>query len=237
MWGLAKRYCVPVAGIALLGAARVASAVPLAPGGIAPANALSVSGTLVVEISGSWNVNLGTGGTQAGNWVEDVVTDSVTGNLDFLYQVTETGNNEIVRVTVSDYILGGLLVDTGWANPFAVGGSTLVPGTGTDPVNVDRSANARTVGFQFQSIGSPTPIQPPGGPPGSNMSAILVVKTDAKSYQNGQIAVIDGTTVNIGALGPAAPLPATASMGLGLFGVIGAAGGLNALRRRRLAAL
>jgi len=33
-----------------------------------------------------------------------------------------------------------------------------------------------------------------------------------------------------------APLPATASMGLGLFGVIGAAGGLNAMRRRRLAA-
>jgi len=32
------------------------------------------------------------------------------------------------------------------------------------------------------------------------------------------------------------PLPATASMGLGLFGVIGVAGGLNALRRRRAAA-
>lgn len=34
----------------------------------------------------------------------------------------------------------------------------------------------------------------------------------------------------------AAPLPATASMGLGLFGIVGAVGGLNALRRRRAAA-
>ena len=45
-----------------------------------------------------------------------------------------------------------------------------------------------------------------------------------------QVTPIEGTISE-------APLPATASMGLGLFGVIGAAGVLNSLRRRRMAAL
>ena len=47
---------------------------------------------------------------------------------------------------------------------------------------------------------------------------------------NSLLTISDGVEVT------AMPLPATASMGLGLFGVIGAVGGLNALRRRRAVA-
>lgn len=76
---------------------------------------------------------------------------------------------------------------------------------------------------------APNPL-PVGGPPAFLYHIddinVMIANTNEPFTQ---IITLDGSVT-------VAPLPATASMGLGLFGVIGAVGGLNALRRRRAAA-
>jgi hypothetical protein len=232
------RKLAPVAAaalFALITPPQVNADTVLPPGAASLTFGTSVTGTLLQEIKGGYTATV-SGVTQSGFYTEDVVSDTVTGKLDFLFQFKNTGSTVIDRVTVSNYTLGGAILNADYATSLSIApgltsGSTLVAGA-FKPIAVDRSAGTGdTVGFNFAVLFLGNNNVPNGG-----TSSVLVVKTDATQYSGGGIAVIDGATANIPALGPAtAPLPATASMGFGLLGGLGCLTGVNVLRRRRMA--
>jgi len=214
-----------VAVVALLGYVPTAFATTLAANtGATAATNYSISGTVLDELTGSWSQ-----GSQAGNFVVDVVLDSGTGKLDFLYQVEETGNQDIARVTVSDFVIAGATVEAGNATSLSLIGATSLTTSGslTSASTVDRSFFGDSVGFQLNPVIFPASVV------GSHMSTVLVVKTQSTAFTSGTIGVIDGTTVNLQGLGPVAPLPATANAGLLLLGGLGGLGGVRRLSSRR----
>jgi len=158
--------------------------------------------------------------------------------LDFVYQVKVThGIIDTLSVGFfTDDNGAPFFMDAGYATSIN-GGQLISPGGTVAPVTISRTLAGDVVNFHFNN-GLNIPTNAPSGT--FLESKVLVLKVLAPDLAPGEVSLIDGGTRTfdaIGAGGVEAPLPATANMGLGLFGVIGAAGGLNALRRRRLASL
>ena len=141
------------------------------------------------------------------------------GNLDFMYQVTNEGrsNDSIGRVTTTNFT--GYLTDVG----FATSGSSLPGGIFVNgivaPGLVDRNT-ASTVGFGF----AVPPLFALIGP--GQASTVLIIQTNATSFQLGNANVIDGQAISTDAFGPAGgtpPVPEPSSiilMGCGLAGMV-----------------
>jgi len=134
-----------------------------------------------------------------------------------------------VASTVSSTVLGGSII-SGSVTAAADAGNALLPQSAT-LATVEGALGGLTLNLAPQAV---TPVNTVTGlfnwnvntPPNAYSLAneiTLTVSAGSSVQIQDQIQVT------------AAPLPATASMGLGLFGVIGAVGGLNALRRRRAA--
>jgi len=158
---------------------------------------------------------------------EWVVRETATGNLDFVYQVTNNAasTDAVGRVTVSNFgagafgTTGPFILDVGYVAGTGTGGP---PTTQPTPDTVDRlnAQQGRVVGFDFNIFGVAR----------LNSSAVLVVATNARAYTGGAVAVIDGSSVNLTGYQPVAtPEPSSMAIaGLGALGLIG-----YGIRRRR----
>jgi len=143
-----------------------------------------------------------------------VYTDSVSGDLDFVYQLlnTTTGPaDSLDRLSVSSF--GGWSSDVDYApiptNPNGVG-----------PTSGDRLGGV--IGFNFTG----DEIAP------GEISDYLIVKTNATQVGEGTGSIIDGDSAQAEVQVPfgIAPMPEPASLGLLVIG----AGMLSARRRRRI---
>jgi len=201
-------------------AASPARATDLPPGSVVPtSNEVLSGGTLIasastpVSFAGSFNATLVTG-----------VYREASGNLTFLYQVTNSSGSPdpLHRVTATDFT--GYTTDAGYSSS-GVGGPFTTAITSGNPLNADRSggpASDRVVGFS--NFGSSF-----GGINPGQTSPILVIRTNAHTFAPGTANVIDGGVASGPAFRPT-PEPASAViLGGCVAGLMGAVG----LRRGR----
>ncbi|MBA2524985.1 MAG: PEP-CTERM sorting domain-containing protein [Pyrinomonadaceae bacterium] len=136
------------------------------------------------------------------------------GTLDFYYQFTNNGPDDIGRLSFFNF--DGFTTDVfNVTNGMAIGAGFL---TGTvDSTNADRGANPalNSVGFNY-SAGSFTT---------GTTSLSLLVRTNATNFMAGTFSVIDGSTSTTASFAPGAAIPEPTTMlllGTGLAGVAGA---------------
>jgi hypothetical protein len=143
--------------------------------------------------------------------VSSVYTDTVSGDLDFVYQLlnTTTGPaDSLDRLSVSDY--GGFSTDVDYVPDLPE----------IAPSSADRLGGV--VGFNFTG----DEIAP------GESSDLLIVKTNSSQYTNGSGSIIDGDSASAIVNIPTGIVPAPEPASLGLL----VAGGsmLMARRRRRI---
>ncbi len=160
--------------------------------------------------------------------VRAAVYRNTLGTLDFYYQIARTGrgtlsgargNQAIDRFTASDFT--GFTVD-GYASATDVDGAgffTAANNPGGSSTTFGRSADDAVLQTNFGA----------NGLAGTEISATYVFRTNARAFTDGTVGVIDGSTFDGLAYAPSAvPEPATWSLLIGGFGMVG-----YASRRRR----
>jgi hypothetical protein len=137
------------------------------------------------------------------------------GDLDFMYQVSNSASSSdsITRVTAINFT--GFLTDVGFTTAGAsLPGGLFVNGT-VAPQLVDR-LSAATVGFSFNA--PLTLVIAPG-----ETSTVLIIETDATQFTAGTANIIDGSVATVDAFEPASsPTPEPVSallMGTGLLSI------------------
>ena len=161
------------------------------------ANATTL-GSIDTTISGTFTSSTG---SFTGTYEEWVVTDSSTGDLDFVYQLTDSSSSTgaFDQVSVSDF--GNTVTSTeDFASGYGSVGTvapSLIGGTGG------------TVDFNFDSSGNVNPGQ---------TTYDLVVLTDATNYASGSIFIQDGGNTTVAGF---ASTPEPGSVGLLLGGLLG----------------
>lgn len=122
------------------------------------------------------------------------------GCLDFVYQISNSAGSmdSIGRVTVSNFADPSTWeVDAGYSTGGEPGGGGIAFPTGTwAPGLVDRNT-PDTIGFLFSDVATPIPA---GG-----TSVVLVIETNATTFQPGTASALDGGTANFAAFEPASP--------------------------------
>jgi hypothetical protein len=178
-----------VASLGVLALASAAQATLLAPG-------TSTAGVAIADTRGALLADTGVKpfsfpGT-SGTVEEWVYRDTVTGNLDFVYQASVGGSSGLLeKVTGASY--AKFTTDVGY----------IAVASGVAPATVSRSSlgadNGAVVSFNFPD-GSAT-----GAILHGQTSDLLVIKTNSPDFQGGSIGLIDGggTTVPGFAPGPA----------------------------------
>ena len=203
----------------------------LAPGGCAGLGTIACPGavtdfgtdpgffpTTVLANTGVQNFT-GISGNFAGTFDEIVARDSVTGNLDFIFQVHNNGTSldAIDRITTNSF--KGFTTDVGYSSTVFI----TAMGTGSRfPTNVDRNLGGDVVGFDF----SDTTL---GGLQPGQTTYLLVIKTNATLFTAGFVNFLDGDIAQVAAFAPTAVPEPTSVLLLGtvLFGV-------TSLMRRRI---
>jgi len=213
-----------IAFVAILGIASNSSASMLSVGSTAiptgltpfPVNdsILIVGGNPVTETNPFTGTDAFGNVKFTGTLTSSVYTDSGTGGLDFLYQVTNTGGgsgDSLDELSLKSFV--GFTTDV-----------DFVTGTGAvDPTSATRNSDlvGKNVAFLFS-----------GGIPAFSNSSYLLVETDSMNYMVGVGSVIDGgaggTTIESPAVGTLMTVPEPAS-----FSAIVIVGGMLLGRRRR----
>src|SRR5271165_6699863 len=163
-------------------------------------------------------------GSFTGSLEQWVLTDSVTGGLDFIYQVSyaTTSSDGLLMLSTTNFT--GFTTDVGYCSN--AGGAfpctdilAGAPAGSVAPSTIDRSVAGNVVGFNFAGAGVA---------PGAK-SYDLVIKTNATSFGLiGNTQVIDGGVFTTPTY---APTPEPGSVGLLLGGLFGA--GLFVTRKFR----
>jgi hypothetical protein len=208
MWKVFRGHSVMTSGLlaAAFVLAPLSHATLITPGtGVTPAPSFGSGslGTTLATIALPFSVS-----TLSGTVTEWVVTDSGTGDLDFIYQLAETtGTSE--QVSVQNF--SSVTTDVGYLTSGYGAAGTLAPGSITN-------VPGGVIDFNFD---------PAGVGPGKT-TYDLVVKTNATSYIPGMIEIQDGSQAFVVGYGPT---PEPGSVGLLLGGLFGL--GLIATRKFR----
>jgi hypothetical protein len=202
--------------IAVFTLAPASNATMLSPGGtVTPVYTAFVPGdfgavkadTGVVSFTG---LDVSNNTRFTGKLREEVVVDTGTGFLDFIYQVLSTGGpDNIGKITTINY--ANVTINAGTCPTCA----DLIGGVGVtdmDPVNIGRSGSPGSiVAFNY---GDPNGTLAP-----NDETSVLVLKTNSTTFAVGSTSSIDGATANIQTFDPT-PEPKSAGLLLGgLFAV------------------
>ena len=230
--------CALLSVLALVALGSVGSATPLGPGTCAGSTCVPstysdfpTAGMFGASIVGDTGVVAFTGKDFTGNTVftgkfrEIVLLDTVTANLDFLYQIQQTGGpDSLGRLTTTDY--SATLDDVGICSACSPIGDLISPigPLHIAPQFVARGVSGSSIVFDFGGTLS-TQIGD------SNESSVLVIKTNATTFGKGSSSIIDGGIATVASLAPATvPEPSTGIL-VGLVAV-----GFFMARRFRLIA-
>jgi hypothetical protein len=172
----------------------------LAPGGSGLPDIFTFLGgqTLQASITGTWTNSTS---TMSGSYLAAVFSDPSNtfgaGDLDFMYQVTNSANSldSVGRTTAINFT--GSLTDVGFTALGSTLGAGFINGT-VAPVTVDRSISGDSIGFSF------TPPVSGSILPGQT-SMVLVIETNATSFIAGHLSLIDGGVTTVAAFQPVAP--------------------------------
>ncbi len=145
-------------------------------------------------------------------------TSNPYGGLTFTYLLSNdsVSPDQMERITINSFA------------GFATDVSFLYPGPGVDPTVSDRSVSGNTIGFSF--IGPPLSLLGTVQP--GQVSALLVVQTDATHWAATTAQVIDGSVATVPSYGPVALIPEPSTLVLAGFGLL-AVGVAGARRRGR----
>jgi hypothetical protein len=230
-----SQFCnIPILGVLavfVLASAGYANVLP--PGSCAGAGTVSCPGTVTdfgtdpsffpTNVLANTGVVAFTsvGGLYSGTYDEIVAKDNTTGNMDFIFQVhNDIGSTDAIgRITTVSF--DHFNTDVGYSSTVfitAMGFGTRFPST------VDRSVSGDVVGFNYADVvaGELMPGQ---------TSDLLVIKTNATSFGDGFINMLDGDTARVAGFAPTAT-PEPGSVGLLLGGLFGA--GLFLARKFRV---
>jgi hypothetical protein len=126
------------------------------------------------------------------------------GDLTFTYQLQNAAGStdDLDRLTVASFAVGGLLTDASYQTPT----------TGVIPFTFDRNTSD-VVGVSFASSPIGSGLVAPG-----TSSALLVIQTNATTFQSTSASVIDSLSTSVASFAPlAVPEPSTLVLA-GLFG-------------------
>jgi len=144
---------------------------------------------------------------------EDSNGGSTSPLLTFVYRITNdsTSPNTIKRATIDSF--GNFATDVGYAT-----------GSGIAPAIADRGINGDVIGFDFRSFqGNPGNVI--GAGQGSDL---LVIRTNATTFEPTTLSLIDGSTGTAPSFAPANVIPEPASAAL----LLCAGAGLLVRRKR-----
>jgi hypothetical protein len=179
--------------------------------GAIPVGQVIASQTVTGSISGPYNLDISV--------YEQVVLDSVTGHLDFLYTLTNlsTSNTGVIRFTATDFGTGSKGTQGPWS--LDVGYDSTTQGRTSD--TVDRLGTGETIGWNFYSNSIAAGAS----------SRTLVIKTTADYFAAGFIAITNShwNVVNLAGNPSTTPEPST----LAIAGLAGLGMLLYARTRRR----
>lgn len=123
------------------------------------------------------------------------------GGLTFIYQIS----NDATSQTSIKRLVGGNF------NGFATDVSIYGPGQGA--LTFDRDASGINIGADF--------TVPTHGLDAGETSSLLVVRTNASSYTNGFISIIDGGSATVGGYAPVPEPGAIALIGIATYALLG----------------
>ena len=153
-----------------------------------------------------------------------VYENPITGFADFYYQITNNSAAAIMnRATHYSFQDASVITDVyyrtdGVGGDFTVGG--VIPSGTLPALDVDRSLDGSTVGFEFK-----IPLTTQGNVPPGSFTAVMIIKTN-RPYAIGGTSAINGGTVDFVTF--AVPEPAS----LALLGLAFLGAGLRARRRQ-----
>ena len=174
---------------------------------------ISITGPSVMADTGNLaftGLNATNNTVYTGDLRELVVTDSLTGNLDFIYMIAVTGGPDAVgRMTTTNYT--GFTTDVGYSSTPTTDLLGLGDTPAVAPDDISRGSGGNTVAFNFNI---PSEHLATG-----QETFLLVVKTNATTWGAGSTQVIDGGIATVQTFAPTTPEPALAGVLLGgLFG-------------------
>lgn len=174
------------------------------------------AGTLEAWMSSPFTYTT-TSGTNTGFIYSAVYDDG--GTMDFYYQVVNDPSSAtaLARLTATNF--ANFTTNSAYRTDGSVlSGTGFVDGT-IGPETSDSNADGSVIGFSFYPpTGPPTELAP------GDTSYVLIISTDATSYQAGNASIIDGGTDTVAAFEPGSPTPEPATLGLLGLGLIALAG-------------
>lgn len=211
MTRLLKPFLFVAAIIAMFAAAPAARADVIGLGGnlAGPSNTTFQGGTLLASNSVAVMTATFSGTARS------AVYQNAAGTLDFYYQFTNNGPDDIGRLSFFNY--DNFTTDVFNVTNGAAIGAGFLNGT-VDSTTVDRGASAtfNSVGYNY-AAGAFLP---------GTTSLALLIRTNATAFMPGTFSIINGSTSTTPSFAPSAAIPEPATMillGTGLAGLAGAA--------------